>query len=278
MKFKTQTETTAIDFLIDKGVYHTKTKAKQIFQNGLVWVNDERQRNPSTLLQPGDTLEISSEKSLRTDNVEKQKFRIIYEDDHFLALIKNANFSVLKKRGTVPSMTNWVQDLVSLKNGKYTKCFALNNMFDGESGVLLYSKGVDLGKTGLELEMEYFALSDKVWEESKKTIDNTLELNKSKIWVAKKDEKDPKHITQLITKTLLGKVNLYQAFLTNPKQYQLRAHLMFCGIPAKGDSKYGSKSRWKRLGLHLYKLSFIHPETKERINLTAPKPKEFKLV
>ena len=272
MKFTAPTEISALDLLINKGVYHTKTKAKQIFQKGLVWINNDRVRNPSVILKKGDIIEIDGEKSKRTDNVGKQKFKILFEDDHLIVILKNANFSVMKSAASTPSMTNWVQDYVSLQKGKFQKCYALNALHDGESGVLMYSKGMNLMEGGLSLDFEYHIISDKNLEMEEKTISNSLILNKSKVWVAQKDTKDPKTQTRFVLVKRNQKLFQYQAFTTNPKQAQVRAHLMAAGIAAVGDSKYGSKFKLKRLGIHLYRLSFVHPVTNENMSFVAPKP------
>ena len=49
------------------------------------------------------------------------------------------------------------------------------------------------------------------------------------------------------------------------------------GHPIVGDDKYGhTKNPLKRLGLHASRLEFIHPVTKELVNIAAAVPQSFR--
>src|SRR5690606_41947868 len=57
---------------------------------------------------------------------------------------------------------------------------------------------------------------------------------------------------------------------------QIRSQLSFIGHPIKGDLKYGSKrsNRDGSISLHARKISFIHPVSKETIEIIAQPPKD----
>ena len=49
------------------------------------------------------------------------------------------------------------------------------------------------------------------------------------------------------------------------------------GHPVAGDNKYGAQTNpLKRLGLHAYRLAFIHPVTGERLNFETEMPSAFR--
>lgn len=61
--------------------------------------------------------------------------------------------------------------------------------------------------------------------------------------------------------------------LETGRTHQIRVHLAYIGHPIIGDTLYGkSESIIPRQALHAANLSFIHPRTKERLNLYAPLP------
>ena len=65
---------------------------------------------------------------------------------------------------------------------------------------------------------------------------------------------------------------LLEIDLETGRHHQIRAQLAKVGIPIKGDLKYGAPRSNPDGGIHLHarKLSFIHPVTKEAIEIIAP--------
>jgi 23S rRNA pseudouridine1911/1915/1917 synthase len=63
------------------------------------------------------------------------------------------------------------------------------------------------------------------------------------------------------------------------RTHQIRVHMAASGHPLAGDTRYGrgkSKPSIKRLFLHASRLTFIHPETKEKVEFSSPLPPELK--
>ncbi len=60
------------------------------------------------------------------------------------------------------------------------------------------------------------------------------------------------------------------------RTHQIRVHMAASGHPIVGDKRYGKRKTKShiesRLFLHAYYLSFIHPETRERVEFTIPLP------
>jgi 23S rRNA pseudouridine955/2504/2580 synthase len=83
--------------------------------------------------------------------------------------------------------------------------------------------------------------------------------------------------------TRLASHAVVDAELRTGRTHQIRVHLGSIGHPIMGDTKYGNDTeqlRWraqgvKRMFLHAYKLSFVHPITGEALSLEAPMPIEF---
>ncbi len=58
------------------------------------------------------------------------------------------------------------------------------------------------------------------------------------------------------------------------RTHQIRVHLKSMGCPILGDREYGGPS-YKRLALHSYSLSFIHPSAGKEVKFVSPLPEDF---
>jgi 23S rRNA pseudouridine955/2504/2580 synthase len=80
---------------------------------------------------------------------------------------------------------------------------------------------------------------------------------------------------------------LLEAELKTGRTHQIRVHLAASGFPIVGDDKYGdfalnrrlqkaegTRAALKRMFLHAYRISFLHPDTAAPLTLTAALPSE----
>ena len=69
---------------------------------------------------------------------------------------------------------------------------------------------------------------------------------------------------------------LIEVQLETGRHHQIRVQLSKIGCPIKGDLKYGAKrsNRDGSISLHARNISFVHPVSKKKINITAPVPKD----
>ena len=76
--------------------------------------------------------------------------------------------------------------------------------------------------------------------------------------------------------------SLLDVTIKTGRTHQIRVHLAHAGHVIAGDDKYGdfewnrllSKAGHKRMFLHAWKLSFLHPATGDAMTLLAPLPPE----
>ena len=68
--------------------------------------------------------------------------------------------------------------------------------------------------------------------------------------------------------------NLLEVNLMTGRKHQIRVQLSAIGCPVKGDLKYGDKrsNPGGSISLHARRIRFIHPVSKEEIDITAPVP------
>lgn len=71
--------------------------------------------------------------------------------------------------------------------------------------------------------------------------------------------------------------SLLEIRLETGRTHQIRVHMKYIGHPLYGDFLYNPDYRFiKRQSLHSWKLSFLHPITKQPLNFTAPIPDDMR--
>ena len=74
-------------------------------------------------------------------------------------------------------------------------------------------------------------------------------------------------------------LSLVNFLLETGRTHQIRLHSKYLGNPIIGDTLYGEKSNLiNRQALHAYKISFIHPISKENIILEIDLPDDMKKI
>ena len=75
------------------------------------------------------------------------------------------------------------------------------------------------------------------------------------------------------------KYSLVKFILETGRTHQIRVHCSYIGNPIIGDTLYGTKSELiNRQALHSFKVKFIHPITKETLEITAPIPNDMSFI
>ena len=73
-----------------------------------------------------------------------------------------------------------------------------------------------------------------------------------------------------------GGGTLVECTLHTGRTHQIRVHLQHLGHGLLGDGVYGRRAGYGRQMLHAWKLGFVHPRTKERLDLVSPIPADFR--
>lgn len=211
--------------------------------------------------------------------------QIVYEDNHMLVINKKAGQLVQGDKTGDLSLLELIKDFIKKRDEKPGNVFLglVHRIDRPTSGLVIYAKtSKALSRLtrmvkNREVKKTYWAIV------SKEMIPNSQRL----IHYLKKNEKNNKAIVypkategakeSILTYNLIKTLDNYlllEVDLETGRHHQIRAQLSKIGIPIKGDLKYGAprSNSDGGISLHARKLEFVHPVTKENIQIIAPVP------
>ena len=218
--------------------------------------------------------------------------RIIYIDNHLIAVTKPAGLLTQPDRNTDESLIDQTRQWIKEKYNKPNNIFLglVHRLDRNVSGVVLFAR---TSKAASRLSKQfregtpkkhYRAIVLGKLKEEQTTLVHYLRKEKSlratvfprETPTAKRSELSYEVINSLEKKSLL------EVSLSTGRFHQIRAQMAFIGHPIIGDVKYGAPEPLpnQEIALYAHKLVFSHPISNEEITLTAPEPKtweQFKL-
>ena len=240
------------------------------------------------ILQAGDRLVLALEDS-ESAPIEPVDLPIdiLYEDDHLVVPAKPANMP------THPSHDHYGDTVANALAFRYRQMGIpfvfrpVNRLDRNTSGLLLIARHrVAAGKMSEamrrgEIRKRYLAVLDGEMPIGSGKIDACLHRTAASIIVREVCPPDaPDADTALTEYRVLAVGNGHTLVLASPitgRTHQLRVHFASIGHPITGDDLYGHPSpNVERHALHAWELTFPHPESGERITLTAPLPDDMK--
>ena len=212
---------------------------------------------------------------------------VIYEDNHLIAVNKTCREIVQgDKTGDTPLseiLKAWLKE-------KYAKP---GNVFVGVahrldrpvSGLVLFAKTSkalarlnEMFRTG-DIKKTYWAIVKNSPPTEEGTLEHWLVRNEKQNKSYAYTEEKPNSKKAILHYKLLARSDNYyllEVDLKTGRHHQIRCQLAKMGCPIKGDLKYGSERSNKDGGisLHARKAQFIHPVSKEPVEIVASVPED----
>lgn len=210
---------------------------------------------------------------------------VIYEDNHIIVVNKSSSEIVQgDKTGDTP-LSETVKQYLKEKYNKPGNVFlgVVHRLDRPVSGIVLFartSKALprlnEMFKNS-EVKKTYLAIVKNCPKETEGELVHYLVRNEkqNKSYAYDKEVKDSKKA--ILDYKLIGHSQNYyllEVHLHTGRHHQIRCQLAKMGCPIKGDLKYGfpRSNPDGSICLHSRKVSFIHPVSKELIELEAPVP------
>ncbi|WP_312321674.1 RluA family pseudouridine synthase [Soonwooa sp.] len=216
--------------------------------------------------------------------------QIVYEDNHMMVINKKVGQLVQGDKTGDSSLLELIKDFIKKRDDKPGNVFLglVHRIDRPTSGLVLYAKtSKALSRltqmvANREIKKTYWALVAKEMIPTSQRLVNYLKKNEknNKAIVFSKPTDGAKeailiyHLLQTLDNYLLLEIDLETG-----RHHQIRAQLSKNGTPIKGDLKYGSprSNPDGGINLHARQLNFVHPVTKEDIEIIASLPKNDKV-
>lgn len=211
--------------------------------------------------------------------------KVIYEDNHIIVVSKTASEIVQgDKTGDTP-LSELVKHYLKEKYNKPGNVFiGVTHRLDRPvSGLVVFAKTSkalarlnEMFKNG-DIHKTYWAIVKNCPQETEATLEHYLVRNEKQNKSYAYDREKPGAKKAILHYKLIGHSENYfllEVDLKTGRHHQIRCQLAKIGCPIKGDLKYGfpRSNPDGSICLHARRVSFIHPVSKELIELEAPLP------
>ena len=210
---------------------------------------------------------------------------VLYEDNH-LIIVNKASSEIVQgdKTGDKP-MSEMVKEYLKEKYNKPGNvfCGVTHRLDRPTSGVVVFAKTskalprLNLMFRDNEVGKVYWAIVQNRPANDSDTLTHYLVKDERKNKSSAFDTERPNTKKAVMHYTMIAQSDNYfllEVQLETGRHHQIRVQLAKIGCPVKGDLKYGSKrsNRDGSISLHARGISFIHPVSQNKIEITAPVP------
>jgi len=215
---------------------------------------------------------------------------ILYEDNHVIALVKPPGLATMGLPDGAETLFTQTKAYIKEKYAKPGEVYlgVVSRLDVPVSGVVLFARtskaAARLNEQFREhtIEKIYAALVEgAITPAEDECVDYLYESNRHRK-IMRTPSADGKECKLRYRKLRqVGRCSLIEIQLITGRKHQIRVQLSGRGFPILGDSKYGATMPFPGgtalggIALHAWKLTFSHPTTKERVELTAPLPSAF---
>ena len=215
----------------------------------------------------------------------KNNLQILHEDNHIIVINKRVGDIVQGDKTGDKPLSDVVKEYIKEKYNKPGEVFlgVVHRLDRPTTGIVVFAK-TSKALTRLnelfsnrETQKTYWAIVKNKPSKAEDKLIHYLKRNeKNNTSKAHLKEVPESKIASLDYK-IIKELNNYFALEINlhtGRHHQIRAQLQSIGCPIKGDLKYGFDRSNPDGGIHLHarKLVFIHPVSKEKIEISAPVP------
>ena len=273
------------NYLMERFPDLKRTNIKRLLKLKSIFVNQRPITKHDYALVPGDLVH---NKGYNPDKSGKRPpffLEVVHEDSDIIVVIKPPKLlTIATDKEKAVTAYHQLRDYVEWQNpNRGERIFIVHRIDRDTSGLLVFARSEAVKRILQDswdaVEKRYYAVVEGVPAKSEDIIESHLrESSKSLKMHSGAPSEEAKYAA---TKYKVVKVgddySLLDVTLLTGRKNQIRVHLSDRGHPVVGDKKYGATSNpAKRLGLHAYRLSFLHPTTGKRLVFSSELPAELK--
>ena len=280
-EFIVKEPTELLTFLLEKLPALSRNNVKRILANHQVAVDGAPISQFNFALAKEDVVIVSKN---RITLKKRENLPIIFEDEEFIVIDKPSGLlsvasDKIKGRTAYRMLTDYVQ-----QKDKHNRIFVVHRLDEDTSGVMMVAKNSEIRDllqkswANIVTSRGYYAIVEGQLEKKEDTLHHFLAENSLNLMYVTPNKKLGKEcITRYKVISENKDYSLLDVHISSGRKNQIRVQLGHIGHYVIGDDKYGEPSDpLKRLGLHAYELTFMHPIKKKEYKFSASMPEDFK--
>lgn len=256
--------------------YPTKSALKKALKKNYITVNGKI-ASTATYINGGETIILTLPELVSTNKKLIFKLNVLFEDDYLAVIHKPAGILVSGNHFKTIANAS-IQNLKPSSLPDATKPQPVHRLDFATTGILLTGKTSNSIRTlnklfeAKQIKKTYFAITIGNMPNTEGTITSSIDG---------KSATSKYKVIKTVPSPRFTKLNLVKLEPLTGRRHQLRIHLSQLGNPILGDKDYSIKDlilNGKGMYLHAYSLEFVHPFTKENMNLKSVLPERFKKI
>lgn len=277
-----------IDSFLAKRLDLTRTRVQELIKVEQIKVNNKKVKS-SYKIEENDEIEVIIPEIEEVEIIpEDIKIDIVFEDKDIAIINKQAGLVVHPAQGNysgtlVNAILYHIKDLSGI-NGEIRPGI-VHRLDKDTSGLIIIAKNdkAHLELTNMfqnkEIKKTYLAIVKGKLNKKKGRIVTQIGRDRNdrkKMAVLDSLTQGKNAITNFRVIDQNERFSLIKVDIETGRTHQIRVHMKYMGYPILGDTVYGRVDSEKRQMLHAYKLEFLHPMTKEKMEIIAELPDDFK--
>ncbi|MES2543467.1 MAG: RluA family pseudouridine synthase [Bacteroidota bacterium] len=217
----------------------------------------------------------------------KSNLQILHEDNHLIVINKRVGDIVQGDKTGDKPLSDVVKEYIKDKYNKPGEVFlgVVHRLDRPTTGIVVFARTTKALTrmnelfSNRETQKTYWAIVKNKPSKSEEKLVHYLKRNEKNNTSKAHIKEVPESKLASLDYKIIAELNNYFALEINlhtGRHHQIRAQLSAIGSPIKGDLKYGFDRSNPDGGIHLHarNLMFIHPVSKEIVNITAPVPND----
>ncbi len=209
--------------------------------------------------------------------------KVLYEDNHLLALVKPAGIATMGAAAGEPSLLNLARQYIKTRYAKPGNVYlgVVSRLDEPVSGVVLLARTSKAAARlneqfrGRTVEKTYWAIVEGMIQPAAGRWEDRLAKDEQRRRMRPVADTETGQEARLEYRRLkrLPAGSLIEIALHTGRKHQIRVQFASHGWPILGDRKYGAVRPFPSgIALHSRRLAFDHPISKQRIEIEAPLP------
>ena len=205
------------------------------------------------------------------------KLNVLYEDNHIIVVVKEANIPTQKDSSNDMDMLSIVKQYIKEKYHKPGNVYlGLVHRLDRPVGGIMIFARTSKAASRLSEEVRnhtfkktYLAVVNGILKEKNKELINYIskDKNNNSVITSEKNGKIAKLKYSVIEEIKEKNLSLLKIYLETGRHHQIRVQMSNFGHSLFGDQKYGVRGKGKQIRLWAYEVEFEHPTKKEKIKI-----------